>query len=433
MNRSDVLVLLTNYYPYYRGEEYIESEIGYLSEAFDRVIILSQMIKEGAEQTRELPANVEAYPSGVDHSMLGRLKMITSEWRESRKFMKREKPSGKYRAPRYYMYDLYFEARCRMLADANEKILRRVLREGDRIVFYSYWLYITARVAISLKQRLGLDDVDIVSRAHRYDIDLDEAPLRFLPERRYLLEHVDAVDPVASSQIRFLEESRPDLSEKYSVRHLGTIDHLKDKSLDDYMERRSGIIADRQLFRLVSCSGIRKVKRVDLIVEGLAELFERYPDTELHWTHYGAGPDFDKIRQLAEKKLPRDSFRFAGHIANRDLIKAYLADYPDFLINVSTSEGVPVSIMEASSLGIPTIATDAGGTGEVVRNGETGFLLPIELSAETLAETIREAMTLKPEQYETMSRATRALWENEFDSEKLYPDFARELKARLPE
>ena len=43
-------------------------------------------------------------------------------------------------------------------------------------------------------------------------------------------------------------------------------------------------------------------------------------------------------------------------------------------INLSSSEGIPVSIMEAQSFGIPVIATNVGGSGEIVVS-ETGVLV----------------------------------------------------------
>lgn len=44
-------------------------------------------------------------------------------------------------------------------------------------------------------------------------------------------------------------------------------------------------------------------------------------------------------------------------------------------MNLSTSEGVPVSIMEVQSYGIPVIATNVGGTGEII-DKDNGILLP---------------------------------------------------------
>ena len=50
----------------------------------------------------------------------------------------------------------------------------------------------------------------------------------------------------------------------------------------------------------------------------------------------------------------------------------------DLFVNMSLSEGIPVSIMEAISFGIPIIATNVGGNAEIV-NDETGVLIPLIL------------------------------------------------------
>ena len=53
------LVLLTNYYPYFKGEEYLESEINYLSSEFSKIIIVPTMVNKGMNITRKTPNNVE--------------------------------------------------------------------------------------------------------------------------------------------------------------------------------------------------------------------------------------------------------------------------------------------------------------------------------------------------------------------------------------
>jgi glycosyltransferase involved in cell wall biosynthesis len=50
-------------------------------------------------------------------------------------------------------------------------------------------------------------------------------------------------------------------------------------------------------------------------------------------------------------------------------------------------EGISNSIMEYMAAGKPVIATDGGGTREIVIDGETGFLVP-QKSPERVAETI---------------------------------------------
>ena len=53
-----------------------------------------------------------------------------------------------------------------------------------------------------------------------------------------------------------------------------------------------------------------------------------------------------------------------------------LLEESDIFVNPSYSEGLPTSVMEAASVGLPIIATDVGGTREIIRNMESGLLIP---------------------------------------------------------
>ena len=56
------------------------------------------------------------------------------------------------------------------------------------------------------------------------------------------------------------------------------------------------------------------------------------------------------------------SVKIMGRMKNKDIYSLYEKEKPDLFINLSSSEGIPVSIMEAMSFGIPVISTDVGGT-----------------------------------------------------------------------
>lgn len=60
----------------------------------------------------------------------------------------------------------------------------------------------------------------------------------------------------------------------------------------------------------------------------------------------------------------------------------------DLFVNMSLSEGIPVSIMEAISFGIPIIATNVGGNAEIV-NDETGVLIPVNIDQAALMKQFR--------------------------------------------
>ena len=104
----------------------------------------------------------------------------------------------------------------------------------------------------------------------------------------------------------------------------------------------------------MSCSNLIKVKRIDLILESLSFIKNR----KIDWFVIGDGP-MRKYIEENEKRLDGDiNIKMVGRLQNKEVYDFYKKENPDLFINLSSSEGVPVSIMEAMSFGIPVIATD---------------------------------------------------------------------------
>jgi glycosyltransferase involved in cell wall biosynthesis len=70
---------------------------------------------------------------------------------------------------------------------------------------------------------------------------------------------------------------------------------------------------------------------------------------------------------------------------------AWYGAFDAFLLT-SANEGAPVVAIEALAAGIPVVATDAGGTKNVVDDAESGFLAPVG-DVDRLAERLRELQT----------------------------------------
>ena len=86
-----------------------------------------------------------------------------------------------------------------------------------------------------------------------------------------------------------------------------------------------------------------------------------------------------------------------------------------------------MSIMEACSFGIPVIATDVGGTSEIVRGGETGYLLPADFAPEDLAKLLRRQFLAEPEAHERLRSNCRRVWQETFSADVNFARFAQEL------
>jgi sugar transferase (PEP-CTERM/EpsH1 system associated) len=89
------------------------------------------------------------------------------------------------------------------------------------------------------------------------------------------------------------------------------------------------------------------------------------------------------LEELAESLGLVDAVTFAGSRSNVAEILAAL----DVFVLPSLWEGMPNSVMEAMSVGLPVVATAVGGTTEVVVDGQTGILVPPQEPAQ-LAEAI---------------------------------------------
>ncbi len=132
-------------------------------------------------------------------------------------------------------------------------------------------------------------------------------------------------------------------------------------------------------------------KGVDVLIRQLPLL----PDTRL--VIAGDGHLRAELEALARTLGAADRVLFLGDVPHRE-VRNYLEQADAFVLN-STYEGLPHSVLEAMVAGVPVIATDAGGTGEVVEHNVTGLLIPIgDAEALTAAiERLRREPALGPQ------------------------------------
>src|SRR5699024_10192472 len=107
-----------------------------------------------------------------------------------------------------------------------------------------------------------------------------------------------------------------------------------------------------------------------------------------------------------------------------ELKSIYQNSYFELFINTSEDEGLPVSIMEAFSYGIPAIATDVGGTSEIVHEGN-GLLIEKEIRPIEIAQKIE---ALFPSTIASKRENAFRTWKNAFNSEAKYNLLVKRLK-----
>ena len=129
-------------------------------------------------------------------------------------------------------------------------------------------------------------------------------------------------------------------------------------------------------------------KGQDMLLRILAQ--PKWRERNLSISFFGAGPDLDGLKEMAQL-LKVENISFAGHTND---LKHIWSDH-HALILASRSEGLPLTIIEAMSLGRPVIATNAGGNGEAIQDGVTGFVS--EVSETDLDKTMENAWSRRGE------------------------------------
>lgn len=409
------LVLLTNYFPYYKGEEYLETEIKYLSREFKKIVLIPTMISPEMKLTREVPENVQLVVPKVNLSSLNKVMLslkyfipIVSD-AEKRQNISNDS-EGKLRNK---LFSYYFEARAiYTFKNILEKLKEEDINISGDVVIYSYWLFITANLAIKFKKYLQQKDSSInvfkvVSRAHGYDINEHANSLNYLPCRNYFINHLDNIYPVSECGTQFLKDKYSKNNNSIQTKYLGIT------------PQKGFIRHESNEFHIVTCSAIRKLKRLDILIDALKIVSEAYC---VRWTHLGSGTDEEEIKDYALKQLKSEIYHFQGYVKNKEIIPWYIENNVTILVNTSESEGLPVSIIEAMSVGIPVIATNVGGTKEIV-NSENGYLLSKDVTPKQLAEKIIEFIKLDKDSYKNMSNNAHMTWETKFNSENVYKEF----------
>ena len=409
------LVMLTKTYPFGSGEEFIENELPFLAEAFGKVILIATSVSGRPEQTRAVPGNVEVrfIPSSqIKHSIPAAVALNFAF--PPREFFGAAERGAVGRSLPKRAFFAYFLAKSRRIARESAELLKDTDAGGfDRVTFYSYWFFDTALASLELKENSRARYRACVSRAHGYDLYSSRNRLQYLPLRPYLLERLDEVFPCSQNGADYLKRGYPQWEDKVRTAYLGT----RDFGLGP--EPAPGE------FRLVSCCHIVPLKRVDLLARSLKLLSGG--GLKLSWTHFGGGEGLQELTQYAKENLGFMEYSFPGEVRNADLMEFYRKNPADCFVNTSTSEGLPVSIMEACSFGVPVIATNVGGTCEIVRDGENGLILPADLTAETLAAKIREFCAMPADRREAMRRTARNIWQADFSAEDNFRRFAESI------
>ncbi len=252
-------------------------------------------------------------------------------------------------------------------------------------------------------------DMEFSFAAHARDVFVEG---RMLREKAALADAVVTCNRAAADRLR--EVAGPCRAPKVTLIHHG-IDRAT-------LPRR----AQSKGF-LLAAGRLERKKGFDLFIRAYAELAKDAP--ALRGVIVGEGPERVRLEQLiAETAAPVELRGWMRHDALMDLLaRAEIVVVPSVVDRAGDRDGIPNIVLEAMAVGVPVIASDAGSIAEVVKDGETGRLVPSG-DALALASAARETLA-NPARANDITARARALIDREFALESTLSALERILRT----
>lgn len=400
------LVLLTIEFPYGKGENFLETEIKYLSEKFDTVFVIPS--RNNNNSPRQLPKNCQILND------LSKLPNETFSFKSLLKFWNHTFI--------VYIYTLLFSAHRVKYIKYIGSLLHHLYNDISKLetlenlvekkhlkdaLFYDYWMLNDGISLAILKRQNKIQN--LVCRAHGFDL--------------YDNVHVEGVIPFREYKIKYFQKIY--CISKHGQNYLKSQinpNHAKNKVLKSYLgvPNPNQILGSSQnkLPQIVSCSSMTDNKSVDLIAKSISKM-----KTDCQWIHFGDGVNMETVAKLVAEFPSHISVHLKGHVPNSQLLDYYKKNSIDIFISMSRSEGLPVSMMEAQSYGIPIVAPHVNGIPEIV-NHKTGILIGDRTRTEEVAKILDDILSGK---ILFSKDEARQHYLDNFNADRNYTAFANDL------
>lgn len=156
-----------------------------------------------------------------------------------------------------------------------------------------------------------------------------------------------------------------------------------------------------KLIITVGASRVTARKGINYLIEAIKKLSPKYPNIYLRVM--GGGNEKENLENLAKELNLEKNVEFIGRIP-RENTSPYYQEAGIFVLP-SLNEGMSNAMLEALASGLPLIATDTGGTREILEEGENGFIVKMK-NSQNLAEKI-ELLVKDPDLRKRMGEASR--------------------------
>ena len=403
-------------HPGHFNSSFFQNEVKYLKKYFDEVVLISYNEKDEDELFSFCNSNNIQYHMVGKNNLIYLFNRIFIKWLFSDIVKNEIKKNIDF--DKHFIFKLLYVIYYGIFYIKTKEYIDNEIEKSDvdNIIIYAYWLSRPAFTAAMHNDNSKVNKV--ISRAHGYDLYTMRNKLNYLPFRNFIDANLDEIHFISEHGLEYFKENftkttkDKNKSKKY-ISRLGTYNNIK---VNKKIKKKDYIC-------IASCSYIRKVKRLDLIIDVIANI-----EYKVKWIHIGDGKLMDEIKIYAKKMLDAKDYIFLGEVKNSRILDIYKEYDVDYFINMSESEGVPVSIMEAISFGLPIIARNVGGNSEIVT--KNGLLIDSMEDKEEVFNIINSFVSKRVNNlnaYLNQSQNSLNLWNEKYHADINYESFFKNL------
>ncbi|MES9870880.1 MAG: glycosyltransferase family 4 protein [Sedimenticola sp.] len=284
----------------------------------------------------------------------------------------------------------------RTMASAALPVIKKIISDGyDFDLIDAHYFYPDGVAAVIIAEQLGKP---VVITARGSDINLISNYKKPREMIKWAADKCDAAITVCQSlKDKLLELDVPE--DHISVMRNGV-------DLEKFVppKNREGLRNHLTISgkTILSVGNLIELKGHHLIIESLKIL------KDVTLLIAGRGPDLEKLKKFSEECGVSERVRFLGPVTHETLKDYYGAS--DMLVLASSREGWANVLLESMACGTPVVATNVGGTSEVVTTREAGLLLETR-SVECIADGVLRMYSELPDRSSTRSYAEEFSWD----------------------
>lgn len=301
---------------------------------------------------------------------------------------------NQYAVFRYAPYDITLSTK-----------IAEVIDEYDLDILHMHYAVPHAVCGILGRQMAKKKDVKIMTTLHGTDITVLGYDHTLRNGIKFGIEQSDLVTSVSNAlaqQTYNIVQPDKDIVTIYNFVRETEFETKHDDSLKSYYD----IQPEEKV--LIHVSNFRKVKRIDTIIDTFAKVRAEQPAKLLL---LGDGPELMDMKAKAHEMNLQDDILFLG---KQDWVSEFY-QMADLVLLLSEKESFGLTLLEAMKTGVVPIGSNAGGIKEVIKHGETGYI--VDVGDSDAASRYALKLLNNPELYQRLQHSMLADIEQRFGSE----------------